>query len=116
MSYSSESWIVMDEVSAPAAAEGGGLRRFLRRLASSKAELEAEELQRSTGGEGATPIGECKEPRRSCVAGTLLTVTLRPHGGPPALAAQLFDATAVIHPDSLGRRNIPRIDPRRPLP
>ncbi len=105
----------MDEVSAPAAAEGGGLRRFLRRLASSKAELEAEELQRSTGCEGATPIGECKERHRACLAGTLRTVTLRPRGGAPALEAELYDGTDVINLVWLGRRKIAGIDPGRRL-
>src|SRR5437868_1652693 len=91
----------------------GGLRRFLRRMASSKAELEAEELQKTTGDEGATPITDCSERKRHCVAGTLRTVTLRPRGGAPALEAELYDGTDVINLVWLGRRKIAGIDPGR---
>ena len=96
-------------------AEGSGLRRFFRRLASSKAELEAEELQKSTGVEGATPICDCHTRRRALVAGTLRTVTLRPRGGAPALEAELYDGTDVINLVWLGRRKIAGIEPGRRL-
>ncbi|TDB98299.1 OB-fold nucleic acid binding domain-containing protein [Actinomadura sp. 7K534] len=110
----------MDEVS-PGAGRGprergrGGLRRFLHRVTSSNAELEAEELQKTAGGEGATPITECGERRRHRVAGTLRTVTLRPRGGAPALEAELYDGTDVISLVWLGRRRIAGIDPGRML-
>ncbi|RFU41042.1 DNA-binding protein [Actinomadura logoneensis] len=96
-------------------ARPGGLRRFLRRMASSKEELEAEELQRSTGEEGATPITACGARQRACVAGTLRTVTLRPRGGAPALEAELYDGTDVVNLVWLGRRKIAGIDPGRRL-
>ncbi|WP_084339001.1 OB-fold nucleic acid binding domain-containing protein [Actinomadura oligospora] len=96
-------------------ARPGGLRRFLRRMASSKEELEAEELQRSTGEEGATPITACTARQRACVAGTLRTVTLRPRGGAPALEAELYDGTDVVNLVWLGRRKIAGIDPGRRL-
>ncbi|GGQ06454.1 hypothetical protein BKA00_003317 [Actinomadura coerulea] len=114
----------MDEVSAstspgagPRGRERGkgGLRRFLRRMASTKAELEAEELQKTTGDEGATPITDCAARKRHCVAGTLRTVTLRPRGGAPALEAELYDGTDVINLVWLGRRKIAGIDPGRRL-
>ncbi|MFI0407745.1 OB-fold nucleic acid binding domain-containing protein [Actinomadura sp. 3N508] len=103
----------MDEASAERGK--GGLRRFLRRMASSRAELEAEDLQKSSGVEGATPITECAERKRHCVAGTLRTVTLRPRGGAPALEAELYDGTDVISLVWLGRRKIAGIDPGRML-
>ncbi|WP_433462871.1 OB-fold nucleic acid binding domain-containing protein [Spirillospora sp. CA-128828] len=114
----------MDEVSAstpPGAGPAerrrgkGGLRRFLRRMASSTAELEAEELQKTTDDEGATPITDCAARKRHCVAGTLRTVTLRPRGGAPALEAELYDGTDVINLVWLGRRKIAGIDPGRRL-
>jgi hypothetical protein len=113
----------MDEVPAettfgePEQADGerSGLRRFFRRLASSKAELEAEELQKRTGVEGATPISDCRARRRVRVAGTLRTVTLRPRGGAPALEAELYDGTDVINLVWLGRRKIAGIEPGRRL-
>ncbi|HEX6468907.1 MAG TPA: OB-fold nucleic acid binding domain-containing protein [Streptosporangiaceae bacterium] len=95
--------------------ESGGLRRFFRRLASSKAELEAEDLQKSAGVEGATPICDCRVRGRACVAGTLRTVTLRPRGGAPALEAELYDGTDVINLVWLGRRKIAGIEPGRRL-
>ncbi len=97
------------------APERGGLRRFLRRLASSNAELEAEELKKDTGAEGATPIAQCGERRRAQVAGTLRTVTLRPRGGAPALEAELYDGSDVVSLVWLGRRRIAGIEPGRRL-
>ena len=115
-------WEIMDEVPAEttvgepeADAEHRGLRRFFRRLASSKAELEAEDLQKSTDVEGATPICNCPERRRARVAGTLRTVTLRPRGGAPALEAELYDGTDVVNLVWLGRRKIAGIEPGRRL-
>ncbi|TDD81614.1 DNA-binding protein [Actinomadura darangshiensis] len=114
----------MDEVSAstpPEAEPGGrgrgkgGLRRFLRRMAAGNAELEAEDLQKTAGDEGATPITDCAARKRHCVAGTLRTVTLRPRGGAPALEAELYDGTDVISLVWLGRRKIAGIDPGRRL-
>src|SRR5690606_19499997 len=93
----------------------GGLRRFLRRMTSSDAELEAEELQRSPGGEGAPPITDCAERRRHKVAGTLRTVALRPRGGAPALEAELYDGPDVINLGWLGGRRIADIAPGRRL-
>jgi hypothetical protein len=101
--------------SAAAELEPRGLRKLLRRLSSSNAELEAEELQKSADEEGATPIAGCGARRRHCVAGTLRTVTLRPRGGAPALEAELYDGSDVINLVWLGRRRIAGIDPGRRL-
>ena len=105
----------MEEV--PGTSEEGsgarGLRGFIRRLTSSKAELEAQELQKTSDSEGATPIKACGERRRACVAGTLRTVTLRPRGGAPALEAELYDGSDVIDLVWLGRRRIAGIEPGR---
>lgn len=107
----------MEETPAGTARENGpghhGLGGFLRRLTSSKAELEAEELQKTTGREGATPIRSCAARNRACVMGTLRTVTLRPRGGAPALEAELYDGSDVISLVWLGRRRIAGIEPGR---
>ena len=89
------------------------MRGFLRRLTSSRAELEAEDLQKSSDVEGATPIRNCEGRRRACVAGTLRTVTLRPRAGTPALEAELYDGSDVITLVWLGRRRIAGIEPGR---
>ncbi|MFI0418350.1 DNA-binding protein [Spongiactinospora rosea] len=92
-----------------------GLRGFFRRLTTSQAELEAEELQEDLDRHGATPIVRCRGRRRFCVAGTLRTVTLRPRGGAPALEAELYDGSDVIDLVWLGRRKIAGIEPGRML-
>ncbi|MFE3452119.1 OB-fold nucleic acid binding domain-containing protein [Nonomuraea sp. NPDC059194] len=91
----------------------GGLRGFFSRLASTQAELEAEELREDADQAGATPIVSCGGRRRFCVAGTLRTVTLRPRGGAPALEAELYDGSDVIDLVWLGRRKIVGIEPGR---
>jgi hypothetical protein len=110
-----ESEAVADSAAREDKGGRGGLRRFLRRMASTKEELEAEDLQKTTGAEGATPITACGERKRHAVAGTLRTVTLRPRGGAPALEAELYDGTDVINLIWLGRRRIAGIDPGRRL-
>jgi hypothetical protein len=90
-----------------------GLRGFIRRLTSSKAELEAQDLQRTSDSEGGTPIKACTARSRARVAGTLRTVTLRPRGGAPALEAELYDGSDVIDLVWLGRRRIAGIEPGR---
>jgi hypothetical protein len=92
-----------------------GLRKAFQHLTSSKAELEAEDLQKATGHEGATPIRQCGERRYVCVAGKLRTVTLRPRGGAPTLEAELYDGSDVINLVWLGRRRIVGIEPGRLL-
>jgi hypothetical protein len=105
----------MEDVPGTSGEDSGshGLRGFLRRLTSSKAELEAQELQRTSDSEGATPIKACATRQRACVAGTLRTVTLRPRGGAPALEAELYDGSDVIDLVWLGRRRIAGIEPGR---
>ncbi|GAA3440711.1 OB-fold nucleic acid binding domain-containing protein [Planomonospora venezuelensis] len=90
-----------------------GLRGFFQRLATSQAELEADELQQDLDRHGATPIASCGGRRRFCVTGTLRTVTLRPRGGAPALEAELYDGSDVIDLIWLGRRRIIGIEPGR---
>jgi hypothetical protein len=100
-------------MSAKEPAKKGGLRGFFHRLTTTQAELEAAELQEDLGRHGATPIASCGERQRSCVAGTLRTVTLRPRGGAPALEAELYDGSDVIDLVWLGRRKIVGIEPGR---
>ncbi|GAA3128481.1 OB-fold nucleic acid binding domain-containing protein [Planomonospora alba] len=91
-----------------------GLRGFFQRLATSKAELEADELRQELDRQqDATPIVACAGRRRFKVTGTLRTVTLRPRGGAPALEAELYDGSDVIDLIWLGRRKIAGIEPGR---
>ncbi|RCG30575.1 DNA-binding protein [Sphaerisporangium album] len=90
-----------------------GLRGFFRRLTTTRAEQEAEELKEDLAQHGATPIASCAQRRRFCVAGTLRTVTLRPRGGVPSLEAELYDGSDVIDLVWLGRRKIVGVEPGR---
>jgi RecG-like helicase len=91
------------------------LQRALRRLASSNAELESEELQRNVREEGATPILECEDRQRVQLTGTVSAVTINPRAGHPALEVELRDGSGVVTLVWLGRRQIPGIDCGRTL-
>jgi RecG-like helicase len=91
------------------------LQRALRRLASSNAELESEELQRKVREEGAIPIQNCEDRQRVQLTGTVSTVTIAPRAGHPALEVELRDGSGAVSLVWLGRRQIPGIDPGRTL-
>jgi hypothetical protein len=92
-----------------------GLRNVLHRLASSPAELDAEELREQTQEAGGTPIQDCLDRQRAKIIGTVRTVTLRPRAGVPALEAELWDGSAMLNVVWLGRRQIGGIEPGRQL-
>ena len=91
------------------------LQRALRRFASSNAELESEELQRKVREEGAVPIQNCEDRQRVQLTGTVSTVTITPRAGHPTLEVELRDGSGAVTLVWLGRRQIPGIDPGRPL-
>jgi hypothetical protein len=92
-----------------------GLRNVLHRLASSPAELDAEELREQTQEVGGTAIRDCRDRQRAKIVGTIRTVTLRPRAGVPALEAELWDGSAMLNVVWLGRRRIGGIEPGRRL-
>ncbi len=91
------------------------LRRFLRRLVATEAELDAEELQRSTAASGCSPAGEVARGQRVSVSGRLRTVVYTPRTNLPTLEADLYDGSGVITLVWLGRRHIAGIEPGRQL-
>src|SRR5918995_3243219 len=91
------------------------LQRALRRLASSNADLESEELQRDVRDSGAVPISTCEDRQRVELTGRVSTVTVNPRGGHPALEVELRDGSGAVTLVWLGRRQIPGIDPGRSL-
>jgi RecG-like helicase len=91
------------------------LQRALRRLASSNAELESEELQRKVREEGAVPIQNCEDRQRVQLTGTVSTVTITPRAGHPALEVELRDGSGAVTLVWLGRRQIPGIEAGRTL-
>ena len=70
------------------------LQRALRRMTSSTAELESEDLQRSVREEGSVPIQNCEDRQRVQLTGTVSTVTINPRAGHPALEVELRDGSA----------------------
>ncbi len=91
------------------------LSRALRRLASSNAELESEELQRHVREEGAVPIQTCEDRQQVSLTGTISTVTITPRDGHPALEVQLRDGSGAVTLVWLGRRQIPGIEAGRTI-
>ena len=91
------------------------LQRALRRITSSTAELEAEELQRNVREEGSVPIQNCEDRERVQLTGTVSTVTISPRAGHPALEVELRDGSGAVTLVWLGRRQIPGIDCGRTL-
>ena len=69
------------------------LQRALRRMTSSNAELESEDLQRSVRQEGSVPIQTCEDRQRVQLTGTVSTVTINPRAGHPALEVELRDGS-----------------------
>jgi len=86
------------------------LQRALRRMTSSNAELESEELQRNVREEGSVPISDCEDRQRVQLTGTVSTVTINPRAGHPALEVELRDGSGAVTLVWLGRRQIPGID------
>ena len=89
------------------------LQRAFRRLASSNADLESEEMQRTVREEGAVPIWSCEDRQQVQLTGTVSTVTITPRGGHPALEVELRDGSGAVTLVWLGRRQIAGIDPGR---
>ncbi|MBO0812686.1 MAG: OB-fold nucleic acid binding domain-containing protein [Microlunatus sp.] len=98
------------------AERGRGLvRRALRRLASSNAQLENEDRQRVVREAGAMPINTCSDRQLVDLCGDVASVTINPHGGKPALEVELRDGSGSVTLVWLGRRRIPGIEPGRSI-
>jgi hypothetical protein len=93
----------------------GSLRRMLRRLTASEAEIEAQQLQRESARCGAVPVLRCARGQVVSVSGRLRTVVYTPRTNQPALEADLYDGSDVVTLVWLGRRHIAGIEPGRHL-
>ncbi|HKT03818.1 MAG TPA: OB-fold nucleic acid binding domain-containing protein [Rugosimonospora sp.] len=91
------------------------VRRFLRRLVATEAELDAEELQREAAQSGCTPACDVKRGEQVTVSGRLRTVVYTPRTNLPTLEADLWDGSDVVTLVWLGRRHIAGIEPGRQL-
>ncbi len=94
---------------------GSPLRKMWQRFGVSDAQFEAQELQESSRGAGATAIGECACGEVVTVCGPLRSVTLHPVAGLPAVEAELYDGSGAVSLVWMGRRRIRGIEPGRVL-
>jgi hypothetical protein len=92
---------------------GSVLRRFLRRLFASEAELDAEELQRDSAQSGSMPACDVRHGQMVSVTGRLRTVVYTPSTNLPTLEADLYDGSDLVRLVWLGRRHIAGIEPGR---
>ncbi|MDN5745808.1 MAG: OB-fold nucleic acid binding domain-containing protein [Nocardioidaceae bacterium] len=90
------------------------LRRTISKWAN-PAEAEARDLRKTFTQRGVVSIEQAPDREPVRLRGTLRTVTLRPHGGVPALEAELYDGTGTLTVIWLGRRRIGGIDPGRAI-
>lgn len=95
--------------------EPGRLRRAMHRLTTQPDQLDAEDLQRRAGEEGAVSVASCIDRTPVTVFGTIRSLTIRPRAGTPALEAELYDGSGVVTLVWLGRRTIGGVEPGRQL-
>lgn len=89
------------------------LRRTLRRLTASDAELHAAELADRVAESGAVPCAAARTGEPVCVTGRLRSVVSTPRANLPTVEAELYDGTAAITLMWLGRRRIAGVEPGR---
>jgi len=75
---------------------GSSIRKLMRRLVASEAELEAEELQRDAVASGCCPVGEADRGVMVLISGRLRTVAYTPRTTLPTLEAELYDGSDVL--------------------
>ncbi|HET8594532.1 MAG TPA: OB-fold nucleic acid binding domain-containing protein [Intrasporangium sp.] len=85
------------------------LGRIAKRLLRSTAEIDSDALARESADVGLQHIGQLAPRTLVSVRGEIRSVTLRPSDEVPALVAELWDGTEVLHLIWLGRRSIPGI-------
>jgi RecJ-like exonuclease len=100
-----------DGIAMATESQSSTVRRFMRRIFASDAELDAEELQRDAVESGSTPAAVCRRGEMVSVTGRLRTVVYTPRTTLPTLEAELYDGSDMVTLVWLGRRSIPGIQP-----
>src|SRR6476660_4895173 len=91
------------------------LRRFIRRLVATDAELDAEQLQRESAQSGCSRVCDTRRGQMVTVTGRLRTVVYTPRTNLPTLEADLWDGSDLVTLVWLGRRHIAGIEPGRTI-
>ncbi len=86
-------------------------QRFVKRIAASDTELDAEDLREASAQAGATPVKACGQGDKVSISGRLTSVCYMPRCNMPTLEAELFDGTGRVSLVWLGRRRIVGITP-----
>lgn len=86
--------------------KSGGFLRALKRMVSSTAELDSEDLRREAEREGAQPVASCTDREKVILRGTIRAVTHPPQDEPPRLEAEFDDGSGVVTLIWMGRREI----------
>ncbi len=90
--------------------QGGKFVRAWRRMLSSNAELESQELQQACKDAGAVPIESCTDRDKVTLSGTVSTMTIDPTATCSGLEVEVRDGSGAITLVWLGRRRIPGIE------
>jgi RecG-like helicase len=93
----------------------GNLGRWLKKLTSDDAELEADALTEEADACGAEHADGCRKGQRVTLQGRLRYVDLHPDEAQAALTAELYDGTDSVKLIWLGRRSISGIEPGRTM-
>jgi hypothetical protein len=94
---------------------GSPLKRLIRRLVATEADLDAEELQRGAAASGCVLLSDAVRGQLVSISGRLRTVVYTPRTTLPTLEADLYDGSDVVTLVWLGRRHIAGIEPGRQL-
>jgi hypothetical protein len=94
---------------------GSPLKRLIRRLTATEAEIDAEELQRGAEASGCILLSDANRGQLVSISGRLRTVVYTPRTTLPTLEADLYDGSDVVTLVWLGRRHIAGIEPGRQL-
>lgn len=87
----------------------GWVRRRLESLTPTQAELERQDLSKSSAREGSIQIGLVRSRETVQVTGVIRSVTLQPRATVPNLDVEIGDGSGILHLVWLGRREIPGI-------
>lgn len=91
----------------------GQLKSLWSRLASSDAQVEAQQLRESSQQEGNVAACDCHVGEVVTVKGSVRSVTMEPTGTLPRFEVFVYDGTGTVELVWLGRRRIIGIEPGR---
>lgn len=87
------------------------MRRAMKKLSATPAELEADELEEERKIRGCQTIEGVSDRELVTVYGHVKNVSVAPSAGTPTLEAALYDGSGIVTLVWLGRRTIPGIRP-----